>query len=269
MSPVALKAYVGSDLHEVCRMPQDPWNLPAPEFCEELRRYKLENHPFKVHPFFLEWEKGTLPIEHLRVWAPQFYAWLCVIPRAYALRFAQLPWTDELAKYRGMLLEHLAEEAGYPPEKQQPHPELFLKFCEGIGLSRKQVLSAPWLPGTYLAIDDFLYVNHYEPFYVSAAGSSEPPNVDLCERLLPALRKTYKVPEANLEYYVAHGELDKEHGELVNSIVADFAGEGPGTRRKMWESMLRGFGVHQGLVDSVVASLRGHPHAAKTEPRAR
>lgn len=232
-----------------------PWDLPPEKFTAELTRYKLEHHPFRTHPFFQAWIAGKLPIASVRAWAPQFYAWLCVIPRAYALRFAQLPWTDELAKYRHMLLEHLAEEAGYPEGKEKPHPELFLKFCEGISLTRKQVTNAPWLPGTYLAIDDFLYVNHHEPFYVSAAGSSEPPNVELCEKLLPVLRKVYKVPESHLEYYVMHGELDKEHSQLVGSIVADFADRGPETRRRMWEAMLRGFGVHAGLVDSVVATL--------------
>ncbi|MDE1820755.1 MAG: iron-containing redox enzyme family protein [Euryarchaeota archaeon] len=240
-------------------MSGSPWDLSPKEFCEELARYKLAHHPFRTHPFFREWEEGKLPLDHIRAWAPQFYAWLCVIPRAYALRFAQLPWDDAHAKYRDMLLEHLTEEAGYPSEQHRPHPELFLNFCKGIGLSREKVQSTPWLPGTYLAVDDFLYVNHYEPFYVSAAGSSEPPNVELCERLLPTLRNVYKVPEANLEYYVMHGELDKEHSQLVNSIVADFAGEGPQTRRRMWEAMLRGIGVHQALVDGVLWSLRAIP----------
>jgi pyrroloquinoline-quinone synthase len=212
---------------------QDPWELPPERFTAELIRYKMENHPFRTHPFFQEWIKGKLPIGSIRAWAPQFYHWLCVIPRAYALRFAQLPWNDEMAKYRPMLLEHLTEEAGFPEEKQKPHPELFLKFCAGIALTRKQVTGAAWLPGTYLAVDDFLYVNQTEPFYVSAAGSSEPPNVELCEKLLPVLRKVYKVPEPNLEYYVMHGELDKEHSLLVGSIVADFADRGPETRRRM------------------------------------
>lgn len=236
-------------------MPAEPWTLPPEKFCAELQRYKMAHHPFQTHPFFKSWEKGTLPVATLRAWAPQFYTWLTVIPRAYAERFARLPWTPAMAKYRPMLLEHLVEEAGFPEEKYRPHPELFLDFCEGLGLSRTQVQSTPWLPMTYLAVDEFLYVNREEPFYVSAAGSSEPPNVDLCERLLPALRKTYKIPEAKLDYYKLHGELDKEHAVLVNSIVADFADEGPEIRRRMWDSMLRSFGVHQGLVDGVLRSL--------------
>jgi pyrroloquinoline quinone (PQQ) biosynthesis protein C len=240
---------------------KDPWDLPPAKFCEELSRYKLEHHPFKTHPFFQEWIAGKLPLDSLQVWAPQFYHWLCVIPRAYALRFSRLPWVPEYEKYRGMLLEHLTEEAGYPPEKHTPHPELFLRFCEGIGLPRDRVQKAPWLPGTYLAVDDFLYVNQVEPFYVSAAGSSEPPNVELCEKLLPVLRKVYKVPEKNLEYYIAHGELDKEHALLVGEIVSDFAGESTETRRRMWASMLRSFGVHQGLVDSVVTALKAGDRA--------
>jgi pyrroloquinoline-quinone synthase len=246
-----------------------PWDLNGREFCEYLFQYKLENHPFRTHPFFLEWQAGKLPLEVIRRWAPQFYAWLACIPRAYALRFARLPWTPEFAKYRSMLLEHLTEEAGFPEGQHTPHPELFLRFCEGLGLSREDVETADLLPGTHLAIDDFLYINHEEPFYVSAAGSSEPPNVELCEKLLPVLRTVYKIPERNLEYYRLHGEADKEHSVLVNSLVADFADRGPEVRLRMWQAMLRGFGVHRAIVDgvwSVPTHLSSAP-VARTVPR--
>ncbi len=238
-------------------MEKRPWELTGDAFCDELFRYKLENHPFRTHPFFRDWVAGKLPRTTLQRWAPQFYAWLTCIPRAYALRFARLPWEPRFAKYRPMLLEHLTEEAGFPEGVHTPHPELFLRFCEGLGLSRESVETAELLPTTHLAIDDFMYVNHEEPFYVSAAGSSEPPNVDLCEKLLPVLRKVYKIPEKHLEYYRLHGEADKEHSILVNSLVRDFAQEGVATRRRMWQAMLRSFGVHQAIVDGVLAAPAG------------
>lgn len=90
-------------------------------------------------------------------------------------------------------------------------------------MSRKEVQSATLLPSTMVAIDDFLYTNRQNPFYVSAAGSSEPPNVELCERLLPAFRKQYRVPEEKLEYYRLHVTADVEHSQWIGEIVAAFA----------------------------------------------
>ncbi len=107
-----------------------------------------------------------------------------------------------------------------------------------------------------VAIDDFLYTNRINTFYVSAAGSSEPPNVDLCARLLPSFRTHYKVPEENLEYYRLHVTADVEHSEWIGQIVAGFAST-PEIRKQMWDQMLRGFSIHALLVDGVLAAANG------------
>ncbi len=104
-----------------------------------------------------------------------------------------------------------------------------------------------------VAMDDFLYLNKEVPFYVSAAGSSEPPNVELCARLLPAFRTHYRVPEDNLTYYTLHVTADEEHSRFVGQMAADFATT-PEVRRQMWDAMLRGFALHQLLVDGVIAA---------------
>jgi hypothetical protein len=113
-----------------------------------------------------------------------------------------------------------------------------------------------------VAIDDFLYTNRINTFYVSAAGSSEPPNVELCARLLPAFRKHYAVDEDHLEYYRLHVTADVEHSEWIGQIVAGFANSTP-VRKQMWDQMLRGFSIHALLVDGVLAAENGHAAAGK------
>ena len=151
--------------------------IDGAELRDALTRFKMTHHPFRTHPFFARLERGEVDREVLFRWAGQFYPWLACVPHAMAERFSRCPWEPRFDPYRRMILDQLVEEAGDPKGHAPGHPELWLRFCEGLGLSRTTVSSTPVLPSTLVAIDDFLYLNREVPFYVSAAGSSEPPNV--------------------------------------------------------------------------------------------
>lgn len=232
-------------------MPDAPWErLEGEAFRRELVAYKMARHPFKTHPFFHDIETGNAPRPLVHLWATQFYPWLACVPIAMAERFSRCPREPEFDPFRRMILDQLVEEAGDPKGKAPGHPELWLKFCEGLGLTRGKVVGAPLLPSTLVAIDDFLYLNREVPFYVSAAGSSEPPNVELCQRLGPAFRRHYGVDDAHMEYYDLHVTADEDHSRWVGEMVAAFA-KTPEVRKEMWDAMLRGFALHRLLVDGV------------------
>jgi pyrroloquinoline-quinone synthase len=240
-------------------MADAPWDrLEGAAFRDELTRFKMAQHPFKTHPFFRAVEGGTAPKPVLRAWVKQFYPWLASVPIAMAERYSNCSIEVENDPYRRLILDQLLEEAGDPHGKTPSHPELWLRFCEGLGVPRTEVLAEAQLPSTMLAIDDFLYTNRMHPFYVSAAGSSEPPNVELCARLLPAFRSHYGVPEEALEYYRLHVTADVEHSEWIGRIVANFA-KSPEVRKRMWEQMMRGFSLHALLVDGVLQHSRWSP----------
>ncbi len=234
-------------------MSEAPWDrFEGERFRDELTKFKMKNHPFATHPFFAAIETGEAPKPLVQAWVQQFYPWLACVPIAMAERFARVGWDPKNDRFRRMVLDQLVEEAGDPKGKEPGHPELWLRFCEGLGVPRAQVQSAALLPSTMVAIDDFLYTNRESPFYISAAGSSEPPNVELCARLLPAFRSHYGVKEEHLEYYRLHVTADVEHSQWVGEIVAAFANT-PTVRRQMWDQMLRGFSLHALLVDGVLA----------------
>ena len=235
-------------------MQEAPWDrFEGEEFRQELTRYKMANHPFRTHPFFGQLERGEVPRPLVHRWVGQFYPWLACVPIAMAERFSRCPWEAKFDPFRRMILDMLVEEAGDPKGKEPGHPELWLRFCEGLGLSRSQVLGSALLPSTLVAMDDFLYINREVPFYISAAGSSEPPNVELCQRLLPAFRTHYGVDDAHLTYYSLHVTADEEHSRFVGEMVAAFATSAP-IRKDMWDAMLRGFALHRLLVDGVIAA---------------
>ena len=230
---------------------EPPWiRFAGEQFRQQLTRYKMANHPFRTHPFFARLERGEVERSLVHRWIAQFYPWLACVPIAMAERFARCPWGTEYDRFRTMILDQLTEEAGDPKGKAPGHPELWLRFCEGIGLPRADVHATTVLPSTLVAIDDFLYINREKPFFISAAGSSEPPNVELCQRLLPAFRDRYHVPSPALEYYTLHVTADEDHSRFVGEMVAAFAST-PEIRREMWDTMLRGFALHRLLVDGV------------------
>jgi pyrroloquinoline-quinone synthase len=241
-------------------MTEAPWERwEGPAFRDELTKYKMAHHPFRTHPFFQRIERGEADRAAIHRWAAQFYPWLACVPIAMAERFSRCPWETRFDPYRRMILDQLVEEAGDPKGHEPGHPELWLRFCEGLGLPRPTILATALLPSTLVAIDDFLYLNREVPFYVSAAGSSEPPNVELCARLLPAFREKYGVPAPALTYYTLHVTADEDHSRWVNQMVGDFATTAE-IRREMWEAMLRGFALHRLLVDGAAGpDGRGAP----------
>jgi pyrroloquinoline-quinone synthase len=242
-------------------MTEAPWvRFEGEAFRRELTKYKMANHPFRTHRFFDQLEAGKVPRETVYRWATQFYPWLACVPIAMAERFARTSWDPANDRFRTMILDQLVEEAGDPKGHAPGHPELWLRFCEGLGLPRDRVLGAPLLPSTLVAIDDFLYINREMPFYISAAGSSEPPNVELCQRLLPAFRKHYGVDDQHLEYYSLHVTADEEHTRFVGEMVAAFANS-PEVRKQMWDAMMRGFSLHALLVDGALGSEPPRPSA--------
>ena len=70
-------------------MSEPPWvRYEGEDFRHELEKFKMANHPFKLHPFFKEIEKGTAPRPVIHRWAAQFYPWLACVPLAMAERFS-------------------------------------------------------------------------------------------------------------------------------------------------------------------------------------
>src|SRR5579863_3931697 len=141
-------------------MDRPPWEeFEGEAFRRVLVDYKMSRHPFKTHPFFQRLERGEVPTEVVERWVTQFYPWLSCVPLAMAERFARCSFEPKFDAYRRMILDQLVEEAGDPKGKEPGHPELWLRFCEGLGIPRARLQAAPLLPSTLVAIDDFLYLN--------------------------------------------------------------------------------------------------------------
>ena len=92
-----------------------------------------ERHLLK-HPFYTKWAEGTLPFEALQEYARQYYAFESAMPRYLSALHTR---TADRA-VRQQILDNLWDEE----HGKDNHAELWLRFAEGIGVSREDVQTA-------------------------------------------------------------------------------------------------------------------------------
>jgi pyrroloquinoline-quinone synthase len=83
------------------------------------------------HPFYQRWTAGTLSVGELQEYARQYYHYAVAFPTFLSAMHSH---TGDVAT-RQLLLENLIEEERGP----ENHPELWLRFCEALGLERSEV----------------------------------------------------------------------------------------------------------------------------------
>jgi pyrroloquinoline-quinone synthase len=100
------------------------------------------------HPYNQAWREGRLQVEDVREYAKQYFHHVNFFPRYLSAVHSN---TSDI-NVRQMLLENLiGEEQG-----SENHPELFLRFGEGAGVAREDVLNAELNPETKACVDTFM-----------------------------------------------------------------------------------------------------------------
>src|SRR5439155_1632013 len=84
-----------------------------------------------THPFYQQWVAGTLPMDAMRGYAGQYFAFESSFPRFLSALHSR----SDRADVRGALLENLWDEE----HGESNHQELWLRFAEGIGVPRGEV----------------------------------------------------------------------------------------------------------------------------------
>ncbi len=175
----------------------------------------IEEQHLLMHPFYQRWQKGKVSMEALRSYAVQYYAYESALPLFLEKAMAHLPEGEALES----LKDNLADEAGGP----NPHPELWMRFAEALGLSRAEVHGAQLLPRTanlvytYESLCDrgadeaLAAIYAYEAQFPAVAATKA-----------EGLRRFYGVtsPEA-LEFFDLHATLDHEHAAGIRKGLTD------------------------------------------------
>ena len=156
------------------------------------------------HPFYNAWSKGELTSEALQAYAAQYYHWVLAFPTWLSATHAN---AGDLA-LRQEILENLIDEERGPDN----HPELWLRFCDALGLDREAVRNVELLPETRQAIAAMRTVSRDMPAAASLAAlyayESQQPEVMKTKR--EGLRDLYKLTDGH-EYFAVHETLDVAH----------------------------------------------------------
>src|SRR5438445_6874448 len=137
------------------------------------------------HPFYLAWTRGELSREALADYAGQYYHHVAAFPTYLSAVHARC---DDQSTRKQLLENLIDEEAGSPN-----HPELWLKFAEGIGGSKVDARNTEKQPETKNLIETFRSVCGEGVTAEGLAGlyAYESQIPAICESKIDGLKKYY------------------------------------------------------------------------------
>jgi pyrroloquinoline-quinone synthase len=183
------------------------------QYLNKIDNDIAEKHLLK-HPFYLAWTRGELSEEALADYARQYYHHVAAFPTYLSAVHAKC---EDQATRKQLLNNLIDEEAGSPN-----HPELWLKFAEGLGVSDSSVRKSEKWPETKNLINTFRSVcregSTAKGLAALYAYESQIPAI--CESKIDGLKKHYGFtnPE-HYQYFTIHTEADREHSAAERRML--------------------------------------------------
>lgn len=188
--------------------------------------HTLRNRYPRPHPIRQLLLTGRLTKEQLQWWVKNQFHEFRNNYRFFGVRFKKCP----VSELRRALLENMVEEEGedlfggrYPS-----HAELWIRFAEGTGIPRDEILNYEPLPGIRAALE--MYVALVEQSHWAVAIGTglvfegEGPKRMHEER--EALEKYYSwIPSSALDFFRAHEYHDEGHGNFCVDVIKGYCME--------------------------------------------
>lgn len=182
------------------------------KFCLTLNTLLEELHLLK-HPFYQSWNEGTLTLDTLKIYAKEYYHHVAAFPRYISQIHSLCPDISD----RQVLLENLIDEE----KGENNHPELWLRFAEGLGVSRKELKQFPELTKTKELIEG--YFELVKTDYATGLGALyayERQTPEVSKSKIDGLKKHYSVcDEKTLEFFSVHQKADEWHTEELTGLI--------------------------------------------------
>ena len=170
------------------------------------------------HPFYQAWNCGTLPLESLKQYAGQYYHF----ELAYPTFLSGLHHRCSDQPTRQLLLDNLWDEEHGPDN----HVELWLRFCDSLGLGREKVKTGEAVRATSDLVGTYRELTSTAPLAAGAAAlyayESQVPHVAKVK--LEGLRKFYGIEDSRaVSFFTVHQTLDEQHSAAEKQMVTAFA----------------------------------------------
>jgi pyrroloquinoline-quinone synthase len=172
------------------------------------------------HSFYRKWVAGTLPTDALKEYARQYYAFESTFPRFLSTLHAR----SDRAEVRRALLDNLWDEE----HGDSNHAELWLRFAEGLGVDRGEVLAAVHNRPTEALVDTYWRVCRQAPVAagVAAVYAYERQVPQVAQAKIDGLRMRYGIEdERTLGFFELHASLDVEHSQAERRMLSGVRSE--------------------------------------------
>src|SRR5581483_2533018 len=131
------KIYAETPLLRAPSFPPAPDRMLDPaDFADQLAEAVLTSSAKVVHPFCVKLVRGELTRAQLQAWVKEGFADKVQTIRNDAMIVAAAASLDEMKKQARVV----ASEAGVDGADALAHPELWVRFGEGLGLTREEIM---------------------------------------------------------------------------------------------------------------------------------
>ena len=172
---------------------------------ERLEAAVMERHCAN-HPLTEKWAAGQISKNAMMGWGIEQYHWISNIYKGELYKAANTP-----LEAQHLLLSNYLDEV----DPERPHLDIILRFAAANGADIEKVKKGRGLPTTEAWVAWFNRVCKEESFIASVAATNigtESQSPLLYGKVLPALRKTYRFKDEDIEHFWLHEEADTEHG---------------------------------------------------------
>ena len=182
-------------------------------FIDQVDKQIEKNHLLN-HSFYQAWNSGELKKETIREYAAQYLKHVSAFPRY----LSSIHSNCEDIKIRQFLLENLNDEE----KGDENHPELWMRFAEGMGNTRKNIINTEAIKETDQLVDTFMKLSKSNQFYIGLAAlyCYESMQPEISETKKDGLQKLYGINDKNtLKFFTVHMHADKWHREVVRNLL--------------------------------------------------
>ncbi len=199
--------------------------LSPEQLILDLQKNLRKRYP-SPHPIRQLLLTGRLTREQLQAWIKNQFHEFRNIHRFFGIRYQKCP----VPELRRALLENMVEEEGEDlfGGKFPSHAELWVRFGEGTGIPREEMLTYEPLSGVRAALEMYVQLVQQSHWAVAIGTGlvfeGEGPKRMREER--EALERYYSwIPSSALDFFRAHEYHDVGHGNTVIDVIKKYCME--------------------------------------------
>ncbi len=189
--------------------------MPKLSFVEQVDA-EIDKHHLLNHPFYQAWNAGELEASVICEYAAQYFKHVSLFPRY----LSSIHTNCDDIYIRQILLENLVdEEMG-----TENHPELWMRFSEGMGNARPDVNKTVAMEETQQLVNTFMDLSKRQRYHIGLAAlyCYESMQPEISETKKDGLKKFYGInDEETLKFFTVHIHADKWHREVLRKLITE------------------------------------------------